>query len=110
MVKSVFAQVKDIQYGILLNLLDNYIPLVLCSYSILFKLNRFDDYFCSIFRLWIMFFCFHRKNYNKAPLFWLSNILFGRQMVAKIFIIFIQVHSMFLMSILLSLSTALPES
>ncbi|KAJ7387355.1 hypothetical protein OS493_004346 [Desmophyllum pertusum] len=62
----------------LLNILDNYIPLALCSYSILFKLNCFDDYFCSIFRLWIMFFCFHRKNYNKAPLFWLSNILFWK--------------------------------
>ena len=36
------------QYGVLLNLLDNYIPLALCSYSILFKLNRFDDYFGSI--------------------------------------------------------------
>ena len=77
-VKSVFVQVKDVQYGILLNILDNYVPLALCSYSILFKLNRFDDYFCSIFRLWIMFFCFHRKNYNKAPLFWLSNILFWK--------------------------------
>ena len=32
--------------------------------------------FCSIFRLWILFFCFHRKNYNKAALFWLSNILY----------------------------------
>ena len=75
-VKSVFSRVKDLQYGILVNLLDNYIPLTLCSYSILFKLNRLDDYYFSIFRLWIMFFCFHRKNYNKAPLFWLSNLLF----------------------------------
>ena len=25
-----------------------------------------------------MFFCFHRKNYNKAPLFWLSNILYWK--------------------------------
>ena len=77
-VKAVFSQVKDVQYGILLNILDNYIPLTLCSYSILFKLNHFDDYFCSVFRLWIMFFCFHRKHYNKAPLFWLSNILFWK--------------------------------
>ena len=34
-VKSVFCKVKDVQYGILLNVLDNYIPLALCSYSIL---------------------------------------------------------------------------
>ena len=26
----------------------------------------------------LCFFCFHRKNYNKAPLFWLSNILFWK--------------------------------
>ena len=26
----------------------------------------------------MFFFCFHRKNYNKAPLFWLSNILFWK--------------------------------
>ena len=64
-VKTVFSRVKDVQYGVLLNLLDNYIPLALCSYSVLFKLNRFDDYFSLIFRLWIMSFCFHRKNYNK---------------------------------------------
>ncbi|XP_078366821.1 uncharacterized protein LOC144650903 isoform X2 [Oculina patagonica] len=82
-VKTVFCQVKDVQYGVLLNILDNYIPLTLCSYSILFKLNHFDDYFCSIFRLWIMFFCFHRKNYNKAPLFWLSNILFWKTQGCK---------------------------
>ena len=25
-----------------------------------------------------MFLCFHRKNYNKAALFWLSNILFWK--------------------------------
>lgn len=28
-VKSVFSQVKDLQYGIFVNLLDNYIPLTL---------------------------------------------------------------------------------
>ena len=74
-VKSVFSRVKDLQYGILVNLLDKYIPLTLCSYSILFKLNRLDDYYFSIFRLWIVSFCFHRKNYNKDQLFWLSNLL-----------------------------------
>ena len=78
LVKCVFSKVKDVQYGVLLKWLDNYIPLALCSYSILFKLNRFDDFFCSIFTLWIRFFCFHRKKYNKAPLFWLSNILFWK--------------------------------
>ena len=62
------TKMKDVQYGILLNVLDKYIPLALCSYSILFKLNRFDDYFCSIFKLWIMFFLFPQKELQQSPL------------------------------------------
>ena len=49
-VKSVFCKVKDVLYGILLNVLDNYIPLALSVTAFLFKWNRFDDYFCSIFK------------------------------------------------------------
>ena len=77
-VRTVFQQSKDLQYGTLLNLLDNYIPLALASYNILFKLNRLDDYFYAVFRLWVMFFCFRRRHYNKSPLIWLSNILFWK--------------------------------
>ena len=76
--RTVFHQSKDLQYGTLLNLLDNYIPLALASYNILFKLNRLDDYFYSIFRLWVMFFCFRRRHYNKSSFIWLSNILFWK--------------------------------
>ena len=50
-----FCQFKDPQYGTLINLLDNYIPLVLSIYSISFKLNHFSEYFCAIIRIWIMF-------------------------------------------------------
>lgn len=76
--RTVFHQSKDLQYGTLLNLLDNYIPLALASYNILFKLNRLDDYFYSIFRLRVMFFCFRRRHYNKSSFIWLSNILFWK--------------------------------
>lgn len=76
--RSVFHQSKDLQYGTLLNLLDNDIPLALASYNILFKLNRLDDYFYSIFRLWVMLFCFRRRHYSKSPFIWLSNILFWK--------------------------------
>ena len=65
-VKSVFSRVKDLQYGILVNLLDNYILLTLCSYSILFKLNRLDDYYFSIFRLWIMFFLLSQEKLQQG--------------------------------------------
>ena len=77
-VKTVFQKSKDLQYGTLLNLLDTYIPLSLATYNILFKLNRLDDYFYAIFRLWVMFFCFRRRHYNKSPLVWLSNVLFWK--------------------------------
>ena len=76
--RSVFNQSKNLQYGTLLNLLDSYIPLALASYSILFELNRLDDYFYAIFRLRAMFFCFQRRHCNKSPLIWLSNILFWK--------------------------------
>ena len=61
-----------------LNLLDNYISSALASYNILFKLNRLDDYFYAVVSLWIMFFCFCRRHYNKSPLIWLNNNLFWK--------------------------------
>ena len=41
---SVFDKCKDVQYLTLVNLLDNYVPLVLSIYSIVFKCNNFDQY------------------------------------------------------------------
>ena len=66
-VRTVFHQSKDLQYGTLLNLLDNYIPLALASYNILFKLNRLDDYFHAVFRLWVMFLLFSQKALQQVP-------------------------------------------
>ena len=77
-VRTVFHQCKDLQCGTLLNLLDNYIPLALATYNILFKLNRLDNYFYAVFRLWVMCFCFRRRHYNKSLLIWLSNMLFWK--------------------------------
>ena len=70
-----FSQFKDVQYGTLLNLLDNYIPLVLSIYSISFKLNHFSEYFRAIIRIWIMFTCLRRRHYNKTPLVWINMCL-----------------------------------
>ena len=55
-VKTVFHKCKDLQYGTLLNLLETYIPLPLATYNILLKLNRLEDYFYAIFRLWVILF------------------------------------------------------
>ena len=68
----VFANSKDIEYMVLLNLLDNYIPTVLSVYSIIFKGNDSEQYFDCLLRCWVMFLVFKRHHYNKAPLFGLS--------------------------------------
>ena len=67
-----FSEFKDVEYGTLYNLLDNYIPLVLSIYSISFKLNNFSEYFRAMIRIWIMFTCLQRRHYNKAPLIWIN--------------------------------------
>ena len=59
-----FYQFKDPQYGTLLNLLNNYIPLFLSIYSISFKLNHFSEYLHAIIKIWIMFICLQRRHYN----------------------------------------------
>lgn len=71
---EVFKNCKDLQYETLLNLLDNYLPLVLSIYTISFKQNNFSEYFNAMNRIWAMFTCFRRRHYNKAPLVWMSNI------------------------------------
>ena len=76
MVKTIFHRCKDSQYGTLLNFLDNYCPLILASYTILFKTNKFDAYFNSVIRIWVMMYSFRRHHYNKVLLIWLSLLQF----------------------------------
>ena len=73
-----FSNCKDLQYLTLLNLLDNYLPLVLSIYSVVFKTGNTAQYSDCILRSWVMFFCFKRHHYNKAPLVWLSNLLYWK--------------------------------
>ena len=82
---NVFSNCRDPELGAFMNLLDNYIPLVLSIYSIIFKCNLFEDYFLSVIRVWIMFYCFRRRHYDKAPLIWLSNILYWKKHRPDIF-------------------------
>ena len=84
-IRKAFQNCKSKEYQIIVNLLDNYIPLSLSTYSVIFKLNLFEEYFMAVVRIWIMFYCFNRKNYNKAPLVWLSNILFWKRSCPNIF-------------------------
>ena len=73
-----FAKCKDIQYLTFLNILDNYLPAVLSVYSVIFKSWKMKQYNDSLLRLWVLFFCYRRHHYNKAPLVWLSNFLFWK--------------------------------
>ena len=82
---TTFASCRDLEYGALLNLLDNYLPLVLAIYSVVFKSNKFLDYFNSVIRVWAMFYCFNRRHYDKAPLIWLSNVLYWQKYRPDIF-------------------------
>ena len=70
---SAFVASKDVQYLVLLKLLDTYIPLTLCIYSIVFRDNMVDLYFESLLRCWVMFLMYQRRHYEKAPLIALSN-------------------------------------
>ncbi|KAL9974746.1 hypothetical protein ACROYT_G011827 [Oculina patagonica] len=71
-VKEKFKVCKDTEYMTLLNLLDNYLPLVLTIYSTTFKLNNFLEYFNAMIRIWTMFMCLERHHYDKAPLVWIA--------------------------------------
>ena len=59
----------------LLNLLDNYCPLVLSLYSIEFKTNHTVQYFHSILRCWLMLMVFKRRHYDKALLILLTSFI-----------------------------------
>ena len=74
-----FQNCKSIAYGILLTLLDSYIPLAITIYSVTFKTNRFDEFEKAMARISCMFLCFYRRHYNKSPLVWFSNLLFWKE-------------------------------
>ena len=48
MIFSVFYKCKDIEFLTLVNPLDNYIPLVLSIYSIIFKCNKYELFYESL--------------------------------------------------------------
>jgi hypothetical protein len=67
---------KDIEYQILIDILDNLIPAALDIYSIIFRSGSYDQYISTIFRLWTFALRWERKNYNKIPLAFLSDIFY----------------------------------
>jgi len=64
---------KDIEYRMMIDLLDNIIPSTLDIYAVLFRSGSFEEYLETIFRIWTFALRWKRKNYNKAPLAFLSD-------------------------------------
>jgi hypothetical protein len=69
---------KDIEYRMIIDLLDNIVPTVLDVYAILFQSGSFDQYLESIFRIWTFALRWKRHNYNKAPLVFLSDVFYWK--------------------------------
>ncbi|RIB03802.1 hypothetical protein C2G38_2286487 [Gigaspora rosea] len=60
-----FEQSKDPEARYLINLLDNFIPLVLDFYPVIFRNGNWPVYREAMFRIWCIFYQYQRKNYNK---------------------------------------------
>ena len=54
--------------------MDDTIPLVLNVYATIFRSGDWDGYIEACVRIWCLFARFKRRNYNKAPLFFLSDV------------------------------------
>lgn len=76
-IKNKFGPIcKDIEYQTVLDLLDNLILATFDIYAILFHSSSFDEYVETNFRIWTFALCWKCKNYNKAPLVFLSDIFY----------------------------------
>ncbi|EXX67190.1 uncharacterized protein OCT59_008709 [Rhizophagus irregularis] len=71
-----FGNSKDAEYRMMIDLLDNSIPLTLDIYAVLFRSGYFEGYLESVVRVWILFQRLRRHNYNKAPLVFLSDVFY----------------------------------
>ena len=67
---------KDVEYRMAIDLLDNLIPATLDVYAILFRSGSFKEYVETVFRIWTFTLRWKRKNYNKAPLVFLSDLFY----------------------------------
>lgn len=71
-----FENIKDVEYLMMIDLLDNSLPLTLDIYTKLFRCGYFEGYLESIVKIWVLFQRLQRHNYNKAPLIFLSDVFY----------------------------------
>ena len=73
-----FGNSKDAEYRMIIDLLDNSIPLTLDIYTVLFRSGYFEGYLEGVIRIWVLFQRLRRRNYNKAPLVFLSDVFYWK--------------------------------
>ena len=76
-IMSVLLNCKDIEFLTLVNLIDNYVPLVLSIYSVVFKCSDYSLYCKSLFHCWVMMMVFHRRHFIAGimtKLYWLPSL------------------------------------
>ena len=71
-----FGNTKDAKYKMIIDLLDNSIPLTLDIYATLFRSRYFEGYLESVIRIWIFFQKLRRHNYNKVLFAFLSDVFY----------------------------------
>jgi len=76
LVLDLFGECKDQQYVMLFHLLDEICCLNFFMYSVIFRGGEFDRWLHALLRVSMLFIIFNRRNYNKATLCQLSDLLF----------------------------------
>src|SRR6266540_377798 len=71
-----FRNLKDAEYQMMINLLDNSISFTLDIYAVLFRSRFFKGYLESIVKIWTLFQRLRRHNYNKTSLIFLSDVFY----------------------------------
>jgi len=75
-IQNLFQNCKDPEARTFIDLLNNIIPLVLDFYPIIFRSGHWEAYEEAMLRMWSIFFRYRRKNYNKLPLAFLSDVFY----------------------------------
>ena len=72
-------QSKDVLVLTFINFLDNILPLMLSIYSVVFKSNNLQMFIDAMMSALVVFFIYRRHHYDKAPLVFLSNVLYWKK-------------------------------
>ena len=68
MVQKKFKLCKDVEYVMMLHLLDEVLPLLFYHYNVVFRGGDFNNYITIMQRFLILFICWERRHYDKSTL------------------------------------------